>query len=190
LENLKQLDRDLLIFLNNLGSEPFDGFWLFVTKQFHWTPLFLLLFYLLYRKTSLKFIGIMILFLAGLILFTDQLTNVFKYSFERLRPCNVPDLQDQIRIVLQRSSYSFFSGHASNSMATTVFFFLLFQRYYTGAVGLFIFPLVFAYSRIYLGLHYPGDILAGYAFGAGAGLFFHHFFLKAERRYLTTPESR
>ena len=190
MENLKQLDRDLLIFLNNLGSEPFDGFWLLVTKQFHWTPVFMLLFYLLYRKTSLKFIGIMILFMAGLILFTDQLTNVAKYSFERLRPCNVPDLQDQIRVVMQRSSYSFFSGHASNSMATTVFFFLLFLRYYKEAKWLFLFPLVFAYSRIYLGLHYPADILVGYLFGAGAGLFFHHWFLKAERKFLTTPESR
>lgn len=190
METLKNLDRNLLIFLNNLGSEPFDGFWMFVTKQFHWIPLFLVVFYLLYRKTSFKFIGLMIVFLAGLILFTDQMTNLAKYSFERLRPCNVADLQDIIRVVVQRSSYGFFSGHASNSMATTVFFFLIFRRYYKGAVWLFAFPLVFAYSRIYLGLHYPGDILAGYLFGASTGFFFHYWFLKAESRYLTTPASR
>lgn len=165
MEKIINSDKKLLIYLNNLGSESWDWLWLIITKQFYWAPLFIFLFYLLIKKIGWKQFGFVILFLSVLILVTDQLTNLFKYSFERLRPCNDPDVKEYIRIVLERKSFSFFSGHASNSMASTTFFFLIFRKYYRFGFLLFLFPLIFAYSRIYLGLHFPTDILTGFAFG-------------------------
>lgn len=194
MEQLLQLDQDLLVFLNGLGSEPFDGFWKIITKQIYWAPFFIAIFYLLQRKVGWKNFGIIILFLAVLITFTDQMTNLFKYSFQRLRPCNVPELDGIIREVITRKSFSFFSGHASNSMASTVFIFLLIRKYYRNTFLLFAFPLIFAYSRIYLGLHFPGDILTGYLFGATFGFVFYKLLEYFNAKYKITkresPSSR
>lgn len=169
LENIIEIDKNLFLYLNNLGSESYDPFWKFVTKQIHWIPLYVLVFYLLYKKIGSKNFLFMVLFIGALIAFVDQATNLVKFLAERLRPCSEPELAGRMRTVIERSSYGYFSGHASNSMATTLFIFLIFRKHYKFGFLLFIFPLVFAYSRIYLGLHYPLDILSGYAFGALSG---------------------
>lgn len=176
MEQLLNLDKELLVFLNGLGSEPFDAFWKTITKQLNWIPYFLAVFYLLQKKVGWKNFGIIVLFLAVLITFTDQATNLFKNGFQRLRPCNTPDIKNIIRIVVERKSFSFFSGHAANSMASTMFIFLIIRRYYNYSFLLFLFPLIFAYSRIYLGLHFPLDILSGYVFGMLTGLFFYKLY--------------
>ena len=185
MEQILQLDQDLFIFLNGLGSESFDPFWKIITKQIYWAPFFLGVFYLLQKKVGWKNFGIIILFLAVLITFTDQITNLFKYSFQRLRPCNVPELDGIIRKVVTRRSFSFFSGHASNSMASTVFIFLILRKYYRNTFLLFAFPLIFAYSRIYLGLHFPGDILTGYLFGATFGLLCYKLYKFSLSKFLS-----
>jgi undecaprenyl-diphosphatase len=80
--------------------------------------------------------------------------------------------------VKKSSSFSFFSGHATNSMASTVFGYMILKRYYKHAYLLFLFPLIFAYSRIYLGLHFPTDILTGYTFGAISGFIGYKLYAK------------
>lgn len=179
MEKIIQLDKELLVFLNGLGSPAFDGLWLVITKQVYWTPVFLLLFYVLQKKIGWKNFGYYILFTAVLILVSDQMSNLFKWYFERLRPCNDPQVQDLLRIYWKKSkSFSFYSGHASTSMATTVFGFMILKKYYRHSYLLFLFPLIFAYSRIYLGLHFPGDIITGYAFGAVYGFFCYKLYRK------------
>ena len=178
LEKIIDLDKKLFVFLNSFGSETFDGLWLIITKQIYWTPFFLLIFYLLQKKLGLKNFLYYILFTAVLILICDQTANFFKDTFQRLRPCNDPEIKDVIRIVKSSATKSFFSGHATNSMATTVFAYLILNKYYKYGFLLFLFPLIFAYSRIYLGLHFPSDILTGYAFGATFGFVFYKIYQK------------
>lgn len=173
LEKVIALDKELFVFLNGLGSSTYDGFWLIITKQLHWLPLFLLVFYLLYKKLDTKSLLIALLFIAVLIVVCDQTANLFKNTFQRLRPCNDPEIKDVIRVVKSSSSFSYFSGHAVNSMATAVFVFMIMKRYYKYAFLVFSFPLIFAYSRIYLGLHFPLDILTGYIFGSIFGFLFY-----------------
>ena len=169
LEKIIASDKQLFVFLNGLGSETFDNLWLGITHQFYWTPFYLLVFYLLQKKIGWKNLLIALLFVALLILFCDQTANLVKNSVQRLRPCNDPEIKDIIRIVKSSDTFSFFSGHATSSMATTVFVYLNFKKYYRYAILLFLFPLIFAYSRIYLGLHFPLDIISGYIYGTTFG---------------------
>ncbi|WP_010253208.1 phosphatase PAP2 family protein [Myroides injenensis] len=183
LETLVTWDKELLVFLNGLGTERFDPFWLFITKQLNWLPFFIVLLYVVYKKVSIKKLGVILLFLALLITFTDQVTNLVKYSVMRYRPCNTEELMPIIRIVRGSNTWSFFSGHASNSTATMVFLFLILRRYYKYAFLVFIFPIIFAYSRIYLSLHFPGDILVGICVGILFGSLFYQLFKLVEKKY-------
>lgn len=183
IENLLQTDRDVLIYLNNLGSERFDFLWLLITKQANWTPFFLLLAYLIYKKSNIKTLGLVVIFITILLTIGNETVEASKLYFQRLRPCNDPDINTLIRVVKQSKSFSFFSGHATNSMSTMVFIFLVLKKHYRFAYLIFLYPIIFAYSRIYLGVHYPTDILFGYAFGTVLGILFYVGYQKVRERF-------
>jgi undecaprenyl-diphosphatase len=183
LEKILSLDTRLFIYLNSLGSETYDGFWLFITKQANWAPFFLLLLYLIYKKLGAKQTLFLLLFVAVLVTITDQTTNLFKHTFQRLRPCNNPEIKSFIRIVQSRDSFSFFSGHAANTMAVAIFLYLNLKRYFKYLGFLFLWPLIFAYSRIYLGLHYPLDIVSGYICGLILGSLMFKGYQITQKKY-------
>lgn len=183
IENLLQKDTEFLIFLNNLGSEQWDGFWLALTNQFHWSPLFVFIIFLIYKKFGWKNGTLMLLFIAVLVAFSDQFTNFIKHSFERLRPCNTEGVVEQLRYFTYKpGGYSFYSGHASLSMTIAVFIFLVLKKHYKYIFLFFGFPLFFGYSRIYLGVHYPLDIFTGYM----AGIFFGTLFYLIQKKLRIT----
>ncbi len=182
LEKILSLDTQLFIYLNSLGSEPYDGLWLMITKQVNWAPLILLLFYVIFKKLGTKQSLYLLFFVAILLVFTDQITNFFKNGFQRPRPCNNPEINTFIRVVQSRSSFSFFSGHAANTMAVATFLYLILKDKVKHFGFIFCWPIIFAYSRIYLGLHYPGDILAGYLFGAFSGFLIFKLYQIAQKR--------
>lgn len=165
LEKLLEIDRDVFVWLNALGTDAFDPFWLFITKQVNWIPVFAIILYLTFKRLGWRHAVLIILVIAALITLTDQTTNIFKRGFARLRPGNEPEIAGFIRAVQTRNSFSFISGHASNSMAVAFFLFHVLRPYLKYMGFIFLWPLIFAYSRIYLGLHYPGDILTGYLWG-------------------------
>lgn len=183
MNELLALDKEFFVYLNNLGSEPFDSFWKIITKQIYWTPFFITVFYFIQKKIGLKNLFLILVFLALLITFTDQITNLFKNTFQRLRPCNDPEIKNIIRVVIQRDSPSFFSGHAASSMASTFFIYLIIKKYFNHSYLLFLFPFIFAYSRIYLGLHFPLDIISGYVFGLIAGFSFYKMYSYILEKY-------
>ncbi len=176
LEKIIALDTQLFIYLNSLGSPAFDGLWLIITKQAYWAPFFIFLGYLIFKKIGLKNLGIVIFFIALLLLVCNESVEFCKITFERLRPCNNPEIKDIIRIVHQSKTFSFFSGHAANSMASMTFLFLVLKKQYKYIFLIFLYPLIFAYSRIYLGVHYPSDIVTGYLFGIFTGIFFYKMY--------------
>lgn len=186
LEKILSLDEKLFIYLNSLGSEKYDGLWLLITKQTSWIPLFLVLLYLIFKELGTKKTLYLLLFVAILLFFTDQITNLFKNGFQRLRPCNNPEINSIIRVVQSRSSFSFFSGHAANTMAVATFLYLIFKKNFKYFWLLFLWPLIFAYSRIYLGLHYPIDIICGYLFGALVGFLMFKLYQIFQKRNFST----
>ena len=113
LDQLLEFDRSLFLYLNNLGSPSWDGFWMVVTNKLTFVPLYLVLIYLMAKRLTVKAVVILVLTIAGMILFTDQITNLFKFTFERFRPCAQEGVLEYIR---QGAcwGYGFFSGHSSN----------------------------------------------------------------------------
>lgn len=183
LEALIEKDQQLLICLNNLGSPFWDPFYMYITHQINWWPFFIILIFLLLKKISLKQFGLLVLVLAAFFVFTDQMTNVVKYAVARLRPVNDPEILPHLRYLRGANSPSFFSGHASNSMGSILLLFLIMKKYYKYAWIIFFFPLLFAYTRIYLALHYPLDILCGYIFGLASGFLFYQLFRFFNNKY-------
>ena len=175
IDRLIELDQSLFLFLNNLGTPTWDDLWLFITNKWSSIPLYGLLLYLIYKKFGVKNLMISIVVIVLMVTFTDQITNLFKDGFKRLRPCGQEGVMEHMRYIAVRCGrYGFFSGHSSNSMAAAVFAGLLFKPYYRNLIVLLLFwSAVIAYSRIYVGVHYPLDIICGMLFGALSGLIFY-----------------
>ncbi len=177
-EKIINLDKKLLILINNLGDVKFDFFWISVTNPLFWIPFFLVLLFLIWKKLGTKQTLILLIFAAILVTFTDQTSNFFKHYFKRLRPCNDLTINELLRIIKPSSSYSFFSGHSATSMGVTVFLFSLFRKNYNLLWLIFIWPILFAFSRMYLGLHFPTDVLCGYLCGCFYGFLFYKIYVK------------
>ncbi len=190
LENLIEKDQQLLIYLNNLGTNFLDPIFMYITHQINWWPFFIILIFLLLKKISLKQFGLLVLVLTVFFVFTDQTTNLVKYSVARLRPVNDPLIEPFLRILRKANSPSFFSGHASNSSGSILIIFLIMKRYYKYAWLIFFFPLIFAYTRIYLALHYPLDILCGHIFGLSSGFLFYYIFRYFNNKYKLTDKQQ
>jgi len=175
-ETLINKDIELLIFLNNLGTLQWDGFWLFITNKFSAIPLYLLLLYFSYKFFGIKKTVVIVVLIALLITVSDQTSNAFKYGFKRLRPCHDESMAHLIRLVKSSCGgrYAYFSAHAANAMAIAVFFGLLLRKKMKYVFPLLMFwAMLVAYSRIYIGVHFPLDVLTGILFGSFYALLFY-----------------
>ncbi|MCB4809401.1 phosphatase PAP2 family protein [Tamlana sp. 62-3] len=185
IDQLINQDEALFLFLNNLGSTTWDTLWLVITNKLSFIPLYAVLLFLLYKKFGLKGLLIFILTIVLMVTFTDQITNVFKRGFERLRPCRTEGVMEYMRMIAGYcGKYGFFSGHSSNSMAAAVFIGLLLKPYYKNLIFYLLFWAgTVAYSRIYVGVHFPLDIVCGMAFGALSGFLFYKIALFLVGKY-------
>lgn len=123
----------------------------------------------------------MVVFIVALITISDQLSLFAKFHFERPRPSHHPALEGMVHIVngYRGGDYGFFSGHATNSFALATFLTVLLGKFYRVLPPLvFIWAALVSYSRIYLGVHFPGDILTGWIVGIIIGLIVGYAFLR------------
>lgn len=181
LEDIIQKDKDLLIFLNSLGNENWDTLWLMITKQFNWIPLFLLIIFLVIKYFGWKRGGFVILSMIVLVAFSDQFTNLIKNTVGRLRPNNDPEIMHILRTFIRPKGFSFMSGHATTSTFFTVFTILLLRDKVKAIYFMLIFPAVFAYSRLYLGVHFPIDILVGILIGTTFANLYYKLYKKVDK---------
>ncbi|MEM7381084.1 MAG: phosphatase PAP2 family protein [Bacteroidota bacterium] len=176
LDRLLQWDRETLIYLNNLGDPGFDQFWVLVTSITNWIPLYILFGVLIgithHRKEAIyKIITLITLTMVILIL-----THLVKETVMRLRPNNEPTLDGLIRVLKEPDSYSFFSGHAATSFGMVTLLVLFIRKKLKWVWLFFGWSAIFAYSRIYIGVHYLLDILVGMLFGPLVAFLFYRIY--------------
>ena len=187
-EELLHIDQEAFLFLNNLGSPAWDGFWMFMTDKWSSNPLYLILLFLAARSLGWRKTLLLLVSIALLITVCDQLANFFKLGVGRLRPCYDPDLNGLFRLVKSScgGKFGYFSAHAANSFAVAVFFTHFFRSSYAILSWvLVIWAIVVSYSRIYIGVHFPLDVLSGALVGSLMGwLFFRLYIFAIDRTKL------
>jgi undecaprenyl-diphosphatase len=178
IEFLDNIDQNLFLFLNGLNSPFWDQVMWWISGRISWLPLYLLITgWLIYRfKWKVVFILFMV---AVLITLSDQgSVHLFKELFQRPRPCHDPEISQLVHLVKGHcgGKYGFVSSHAANTFAMGTFTLLIIRkRFYS--IFIMLWASLVSYSRIYLGIHYPGDILGGAAFGIILGFLIYKIYL-------------
>ncbi len=182
-QKLIELDRELFVIINSKWTNPlFDAIAPFVRNSINWVPLYL--FIILFATLNFKVKGVwwVIFFLVTIGLGDMTGTYVFKYGFERIRPCNNPDLTEHLRLLVRcPSGFGFTSNHAVNHFGMATFLFITFRHLFKKWMLLaFLWAGIIAYAQIYVGVHYPADIicgaLVGMIYGIFTGTLFNRFF--------------
>lgn len=173
MEELIQEDKKVFLYLNNLGDSSFDQFWMLISSTWIWVPLYIIFLYFLYKNYKLRSLVFILIFLTLGAVISDQLANVFKYGVARLRPCHDPTLEHHMRIVKCGGQFGFYSAHASNTFFLATYLGILLKKQIKWfPYAIFVWALVVSYSRIYLGVHFPIDILVGAFVGSLLGVIF------------------
>lgn len=165
---LLQLDSRVFLAINGWNSEAWDGVMWWISGKTTWWPFYLLILALLGWRKKWHLLP-MILFIVVVITLTDQTSvHLFKNVFQRLRPCHEPSLEGLVHLVNNKcgGQFGFISSHAANSFGVAVLVSLWLRKKGYTAVML-TWAVLIAYSRVYLGVHYPGDVIAGAIWGAG-----------------------
>ncbi|MDO6472994.1 phosphatase PAP2 family protein [Maribacter sp. 1_MG-2023] len=176
LDKILQWDRDVFIYLNSLGIEQYDAFWSTVTKFPPWIPLFALIVVLFFLTFPKRDAVAIILTLLVMVVFVGTVTFLTKNVVARLRPNNDEELYTLIRILRSPSGYSFFSGHASSSFSVITITVLFLRRKFKWVYLFYIWPILFAMSRVYVGVHFPIDLMVGALVGILSAWLFYRLY--------------
>ena len=171
MEFLKQIDQDLFLFLNGIHSPFWDTLMYWISYKFTWVPLYLAaLTYFIYKQKQKAILTIVLV--VATIALADQLSvHLFKNVFLRYRPCHNLDIQNMTHILHEHcgGQYGFVSSHAANAFGFAIFTAFVIQKRKISYL-LILWAIVVSYSRIYLGVHYPADILGGAILGSSIAI--------------------
>ncbi len=177
-ERLLEKDQELLIFLNGLHNPFFDVLMYWMTTVWFWLPFLAVVLWFMWKHYKKK-MGLILAFFALSIVFSDQTSGFIKDKVARLRPSQNTEINEQLHLhvfkngdVYTGGKYGFVSSHAANSFSLALLFMYFFKPINKPVRWLFmLWAILFSYTRIYLGVHYPGDIICGALVGLCCGFF-------------------
>lgn len=181
---LESLDKQLFVFLNSLHSPAMDVVMYAISGKLIWAPLYIAILIWLGNKYKRKFLVILVFIILAVTL-ADQLSVLIKNHVHRLRPCHDPTLSGIVHIVNNECGglYSYVSSHATNSFNVALLSLLLLRkRWFT--VTILIWAAIVSYSRIYLGVHFPGDVFSGAILGCLTGWAIYSLYNLTDKIYL------
>lgn len=185
MEALQQFDAGIFTTINSWHALYFDNFMALVTVIATWLPMILMLLYMLYMKKGWRKMLAILLAVAVVILIADQVSaSIIKPLVGRLRPSRNPDLQSTIHIVngYRGGQFGFVSSHAANCFGIALFLAFIFKnRAFTWFM--IAWASLMCYSRIYLGVHYPGDIVCGALLGFTAAALVYYITKLLKKKY-------
>lgn len=179
---VEQLDRHLFLILNSANSQSWDDIMYFMSMRAVWIPLYLVIIFWLARIYKKKFIVLLLFILLSVVL-SDQISGLIKDLVSRPRPCHETSIQGLVHTVRGHcgGAYGFLSSHAANSFNVALLSLLLIRNgWYT--LFILIWSAGVSYSRIYLGVHYPGDVLCGALLGTLIGWGVYRLFMAYDSR--------
>ena len=186
IETLSDWDTKFFLFLNQFHWDRLDPVIMFLTQTESWLPLFIFLIYMIIREYKSESWLVLLCIIITIVL-ADQITSSFmKPFFHRLRPSHVPALESLIHIVdgYRGGLHGFASSHAANTTGVAFFIFLLFREKHRLAWLIFIWAFIMSYTRIYLGVHYPGDVIVGALVGMACSYAAYRIYHWGHRRRL------
>lgn len=192
LDQLEKLDQELFLYLNEQQSPFWDAIMVTVSNKYFWIPFYLLLIGYIVWRYKMQSIPMLLMAVAGIGLADYVASGIFKPYFARLRPCHDTELSAMVNLVQGcGGKFGFLSSHASTGFALAVFFnLILSDRYLIFKIVLVLWAVLVSYSRIYLGVHYPGDILGGALVGTGTAMLAvvgYRFWLRKYTRFQHKP---
>jgi len=182
LQKILEVDKEILLFLNGFHSPFWDTIMLMVTRKETWIPFFAIIIYFIIKNYRGKAV-LVLFFMALVVLLGDQFSGLLKENIQRLRPVHQPEIEHLVHNVLRKGGlYGFVSSHAANGFAIFAFSTRVFRNRTYWFLLLF-WAVLFSYSRIYSGVHYPLDILGGAVLGWGIGVLLYQLMIFIEIRF-------
>jgi undecaprenyl-diphosphatase len=192
MEYLNQLDTQLFLLINGSHNAFFDPIMFWLSNTLIWVPMYLLIIFFMIRNYKMRGV-LMLLFIGITIALCDQTaSHLLKNLVQRLRPSHEPALAGLIHLSQAGPGglYGFVSSHAANCFGLATFIYFTFDFHFKPLkYWLIVWAVLVSYSRIYNGVHYPGDVLAGSLIGIVFGYLMTKAYFKTDI-YLTNRERK